>query len=1310
MIQPEGESIREGETIAQPELAQKFSREQSVPKGVEQHPEAPKLAGYILTRPLGKGAFAQVWRAWQIRTRKTLAVKVFSQSHGVNWLYLQREVERLIRLDKHPNIVSLFDADLTGDPPYYAMDLMEGGSLERYVGSQERPPEGAVARWAEEISDALAYVHAKGLLHCDLKPANVLLDEQGHARVADFGQSRILTESAGALGTLFYMAPEQAVVAEDSVELHPDVRWDVFALGTTLYAVLAGRLPFGEQRSKLEAAVGLKARLTAYRDAVAGSRLLWDPAAPPAEEDLRAIIDKCAAPSPDARYEGVTGVKADLDAMRRRFPVSPLAGRRGYRARRFIQRNLALVVLGAAALAGLVFTGTQVLQARSDAVRRLAFSYAMRGRQFSELGDDASAAAYYVEAYRLYPSPLAQAAALAHVRQLPVPLRVYPHKWGIRAVAFSGNGKRLLTGSWDKGASLWDTATKESERKVLPHDASVTAVDLSADGARGLTADKDGHVQLWNAVTGAPGPGLAGHSGEVTLVKLSPDGKVALTAGLDRTARLWSAVDGKPLGPALGNDEEVAAAAFSPDGSRLAVGAAEGTVRLWQSDNQVLRATLKQPGGVASLLFSPDGGRLAALGKDGTVEVWDLSRLPPAGVFLPVRSAASLAFSPDGSRLLTGSADGAVQLWEPGGSQRAALTVSAPAAVRAVAFTPNGLLAAGDEDGTVRFWETASGQPVGGTLRNSGAVDSLAVSSDGLMMTAASDGTVRLWNVPEGSGPSAPAAPETPPVRTPAGRDLLAFLPRELVALDAKTADVAGLLKTLGAKAGVTLVMGKGVAGTITLPRQKMPLNELFTLALSQNHLTATQVGENILRIADAGVRGPEDETKGQGETTQASRAGASAQAGTPARLRVLRHGEGLTAISFNKDGSELLTAGGSKGLLAWSATTGEPLNDAPKTGLTVSHAVFSKDGSFVMAGSKEGRQVWEWKGGKTATLPRAGELLASAFNADGSLLATGQENGQTKLWRLKKGSPADDSSVPGGPPVGAVAFSPDGRFLAAGAADGASFLARVDATSFKKLIRLAGQVDWISALAFSPDGKRIVAGSWDTTARVWDVERCVAVAAAAEAASIAGQKKTKTPEELEKEKADRDAGISGASEVMCEPTAASFRHAADVSAVAFDPSSKRVASADWGGTAVVWDALTGQPLGSALRHPGGISSIAFSPAGKTVLTGGWDGTARLWDSETGEPIWRPVAIGAPVTKVAFSPNGSLAAAIGADGNARLWEGPLVRALALKPQVLALRALLGGQRRVNDKGDIETVPAEDLPALREKLDALEGQR
>lgn len=345
-------------TQVQSDEAMVASAELSIPTHVRQNTSAPKIGGYVLTEPLGEGAYGQVWRAWQMRTKKEVAVKIFMRRSGLDWIFLQREVERLTRLDRHPFIVTLLDISLGEEPPFYVMDLIEGGSLQQYVNPQSPLSSDRTLPWMSQICDALSYVHAKGLIHCDLKPANILVDGRDHIRVVDFGQSRVFTESAASMGTLFYMAPEQAMLAEEGNLVQPDVRWDIYAFGASMYALLTGQVPYANAESvkQLEAAPNLKERLVRYRALVtSGSMPSWESAHPSTlKSDLMAVVDKCMARMADDRYDSISQVGEDITAIYHKRPVTPLAHRSGYRAKRFFQRNPFMVGMAGTVLALLI--------------------------------------------------------------------------------------------------------------------------------------------------------------------------------------------------------------------------------------------------------------------------------------------------------------------------------------------------------------------------------------------------------------------------------------------------------------------------------------------------------------------------------------------------------------------------------------------------------------------------------------------------------------------------------------------------------------------------------------------------------------------------------------------------------------------------------------------------------------------------------------------------------------------------------------------------------------------------------------------
>ena len=197
----------------------------------------PTVPGYSLLRRLGEGQSGEVWLAEQLSTHRLVAVKLY-QRRGPDLGLLRREVEHLAQLATAREVVQLIDVGWEASPPYCVMEYLPRGSLEDLLVARGALPVNEALLLVRRLSRALFHMHARGVCHCDLKPANVLLDESGRPLLCDLGQARLSGETDPALGTFFYMAPEQ--VAPGAV---PSPRWDVYALGAILYRTLTGELP-----------------------------------------------------------------------------------------------------------------------------------------------------------------------------------------------------------------------------------------------------------------------------------------------------------------------------------------------------------------------------------------------------------------------------------------------------------------------------------------------------------------------------------------------------------------------------------------------------------------------------------------------------------------------------------------------------------------------------------------------------------------------------------------------------------------------------------------------------------------------------------------------------------------------------------------------------------------------------------------------------------------------------------------------------------------------------------------------------------
>jgi len=303
------------------EIQSDDDRERSRRLSLQGNTPPAEIEGYSIVRRLGTGAYGTVWLAREDRTGRMVAVKFYPHQRGLNWSMLSREVEKLAAVYTSHNIVRLLDVGWNAEPPYFVMEYVENGSLGNFLAQGRLSVDDSV-RIVREICNALIDAHGAGVLHCDLKPDNVLLDGQMHARLCDFGQARMSHEHSPALGTLYYMAPEQA-----DLDALPDAKWDVYAVGALFYHLLTGSPPHRTEATQrqLESADTLDARLKVYQKIIISSGV------PTRHRKLKGvdgrladIIDRCLNAVPSKRFPNAQGIRDALDRRDRIKSLRPL--------------------------------------------------------------------------------------------------------------------------------------------------------------------------------------------------------------------------------------------------------------------------------------------------------------------------------------------------------------------------------------------------------------------------------------------------------------------------------------------------------------------------------------------------------------------------------------------------------------------------------------------------------------------------------------------------------------------------------------------------------------------------------------------------------------------------------------------------------------------------------------------------------------------------------------------------------------------------------------------------------------------------
>jgi eukaryotic-like serine/threonine-protein kinase len=646
----------------------------------------PAVSGYEVLGEVGRGGMGVVYKAWQKRPRRLVALKMILaglHAGADRRARLLAEADAIARLH-HRHIVQIYEVGEHAGLPYLALEYMPGGNLATRIDGQPQSPLRA-ASLAETIARAVAHAHAAGVIHRDLKPANVLLAEDGTPKITDFSLAKMgdaeLTATGAVLGTPPYMAPEQAA---GSRAVGPAA--DVYAVGAILYEALTGRPPF-RASTVLE---------TLEQVRVQEPVPVWQlqPQVPP---DLATVCLKCLEKDPEQRYPTANELADDL---RRFLDGRPIRARRASmteRMRRWVRRNpwqaaaglllICLVVGVTAAAWRLNSVAARALRAERQATDQL--YDALRAR--AETSRGSGLPGQRIESLRA----LRQAVDIASARGLPADERLQLRNQAIACLALPDLSVEQEWDGSQPGTCGFDFDSRFERYAWYAED----------EGLR--VCRREDHRELFRLKT-LPAERVT-HN---LKCRFSPEGRFLAVYyslwGKQRPVEVWD-LQGKLDAPVYTLPDATARPEFTADGRTLIACLPDGVLTLVDLPSGKTRGL--SPGWVAEgLALHPDGKTLAvASGQRTGVQVRDLQTGAVTREFLHPAAVDAVTWSPDGSLLAVACNDQQIHLWDGSTGKKLGVLVGHHWAVHDLCFDATGRwLASFGWDMTLRIWDVGS--------------------------------------------------------------------------------------------------------------------------------------------------------------------------------------------------------------------------------------------------------------------------------------------------------------------------------------------------------------------------------------------------------------------------------------------------------------------------------------------------------------------------------------------------------------------------------------------------------------------------
>ncbi len=1041
---------------------------------------------FTIREELGRGGMGIVYLAHQRSLNRLVALKVMASGLTLSKRHVERfrrEAAAAAQL-RHPAIVPVHAFTEVDGTFAFAMDFVAGRNLADILddlrlanavqagdgGAAEiegslglAPEKGYVAECAmlcAQVASALAAAHQAGVVHRDLKPRNLMLDERRQVRLLDFGLAKSAGEGSISMsgeitGTVHYMSPEQTLAKRVAV----DHRSDVFSLGVILYELLTLRRPFdGRNLQQIVYEICFREPVPAAHRNRKVPRDLWT------------ICQKALEKEPHNRFASAAEFEADLLRFLRWEPILARPAGALTRLGKLLRRRRtevlaagAVLAIGGAALGHAWYEGRTRSQAADDALAAAATAAAG--------GDLELAVRHATTAVGLRDDAATRTQLELHT-QRRVTAAILAEKVEKEAALLAQHSSQQL----DRDRALALQLAREAFA-VRPSAQTRTAV-LDALGA--------GH-----RVTALPTEGLS-----VVAARWSPDGACIVGTTTAGTVLLWDAGAGTVAQRLVGHRQWVLDAAFLPDTSQVATAGADRTVRFWQLADGSERGSWELDGAVTLVVLDARGSRVLCASGSGSkgpfrAEVRDAATGERLGAKEHRQHVVAAALAPSGRWAASWGGDGGdALLWDAATGRELARLGGHKDRLTQIVFAPDGSsVATASRDGAVRWFAAPGGEPLG-TGWHSRPIDALAFDPSGEhLLSGGRDHTARLWRLDADGGTTTLREARTF-VGHGGGVLDVDFAPNgELVA----TASQDGIVRVFDARSGGDAFGSEGaelrryeVGPAIAGAQFDRDGRRLLVRAGAQRLLVwdcAQDLGVVTLR-----------QTGPVPSAAFASAGTAVITAGDDERVRCWQAANGQLAW-VRPLGKPVQCVDVHAGVVACSTTdgalhlldgaTGELRASWPAHADKVPCLRFSASGDALLSAGRDGRVVLWDLDAPTArwSLQRPGPVVAADLDAQGGLVATvEQDEACARLW-TPAGEPRGELRGHD-KPIASVLFHPDGRTILTASRDGTVRRSSRDGTLRLRID--AGQA--LQHVAVSPDGALLLTSAADRTAgaRLW--------------------------------------------------------------------------------------------------------------------------------------------------------------------------------------------------------------------------------